>query len=314
MIINGVDLEELEPQSMEAPYPEPVSGRVCHIDGDFLAYNVSAAKDTSLDDMKHNCEVIADKLMRRGAATRRIIYLTPKESDKGNRYNIALLKEYQANRKEKPKPEFLHVIRQWMHQEMGADLCMTHEADDGMAMAQYEAIRAGEQNLSIIASRDKDLAMVPGLALNWVTYEITDTKDQPFGWIDLKTMDNKQKTKKLVGRGSKFFWAQLLMGDAADNISGLPKIYDPKYLKGKPVPCGPVAAYNILQQYNTDKECFDAVLGLYKLAHEHEPFKNWRNSAPITPEQAFSSEASLIWMRRENNPNDFLNWMRENCK
>ena len=156
--------------------------------------------------------------------------------------------------------------------------------------------------------------MVPGLALNWDTGLITDTDKGNFGYIELLTANNKAGTKKIRGRGTKFFWAQLLMGDAADNISGLPKIYDPRFLVGAPKPCGPVATAAILEDCNSDRECFERVLGLYRLAHENKPFVNWRDGSPISAEQGFSSEACLIWMRRRNHINDFLDWMRETCQ
>lgn len=312
MIINGIDTSKLVGHEVGVPFPAEVRGRVCQIDGDFLAYQVSTAPDVSLWDMYSNCESMIEKIRKRAAAETAIVYLTPRGSNKGRRYEVAMLKEYQANRVAKPKPEFLHVIREWMHKELGATLCTDCEADDGMSMAQYTAIKQGKQNLSIIATRDKDLRMVPGLALDWVSHVITDTGKDPFGYIEL--VQNNSGVKKITGRGSKFFWAQLLMGDAADNISGLPKICDPQYLKGKPVRCGAVGAFNILQDKKNDLECFTTVLSLFRMACEHEQFVNWRNQEPISAEEGFSSEACLLWMRRENNANDFLDWMKENCK
>lgn len=310
----GVDLSKLShPKEEKFPIRETVPGRVVHIDADFLAYQVSYDDEKSISEMRGNCDTVVEKMRLMAGAESVQLHLTPKDSDKGDRYNLALLKEYQANRKDKPKPKFLHVIREWMHKERGALLHMDCEADDGMSMAQYKAIAEGTPELSVIATKDKDLCMVPGLQLNWDTGEITDTKDDPFGFIRLHVMDNKQKTKKVVGRGWKFFWAQVLMGDPADNISGLPMCYLPEYLSasGKPKKVGPVLAYEILENVKTNKEAFEIVRELYKVCDENEPFVNWRDGSPIGFGQAFLSEASLLWMRRVNSPTDVLDWIKE---
>ncbi len=56
---------------------------------------------------------------------------------------------------------------------------------------------------------------------------------------------------KLSGKGLMFFYAQLIMGDAADNYRGLHGL-------------GQTAAYNLLVNCKTEKDMYMAVLGLYK--------------------------------------------------
>ncbi len=93
-------------------------------------------------------------------------------------------------------------------------LCEDYEADDGMAMAQ---ITAKEQSIkedgsggerTCICSRDKDLKMVPGYHYSWAS--------------------GKQKevaTRFITPQeGNKWFFTQLLMGDATDNIPGLYRV------------------------------------------------------------------------------------------
>lgn len=309
--IPGIDLTDLEDQRPKTlVVPPTVPGRVVHIDADFLAYQVSADEAKTLADMEHNCDVIIETMRLRAGAEKFMLHLTPRGSTKGNRYDIALIKDYQANRRDKPKPKLLHVIREWMHKERGAALYPNCEADDGMAMAQAKAIREGCHNQSIIVSRDKDLAMVPGLALNWETGEITDTKDNPFGWINLvqdTDKNGKKKAAKIRGRGTHLFWIQMLQGDTADNISGLPKIC----VDGKQKACGPVAAYNLLKDCKNDVECCNIVFDLFEDYAEEVGFKNFRNGEAITAAQAFWSEARLLWMRRSDDPNDVKVWFRE---
>jgi len=324
MKVNGVDVSKLGAHTQKEEYfPPVVPGRVAHIDGDFLAYMVAYDDTKSVEEMKHNCEVLANYKRKQAAAEHMVIHLTPKESNKGMRPDkidpktgkiietgLALLREYQTNRKGKPKPKYLHLIRAHMADAMDGIQHVNCEADDGMSMAQYEAIKAGKRNLSIIVTKDKDLAMVPGLTLDWDTGDILDTEDD-FGYIRL---DDTKSAKKIKGRGWKLFWCQMLTGDAADNISGLPKCYTLDYLpNGKPKACGPVLAYEIMSPVKTNKEAFEIVRTLYRDFEKLEGFKNYRDNSPITAGQALISEGQLLWMRRKLDKDDFIHWLQETC-
>jgi len=308
----GVDLSALEEEKKpKMIVPKTVKGRIVHIDADFLAYQVSADNKKSIQEMRHNCDARIEKLRLMAGAEHTTLHLTPNGSDKGGRHDAALLKEYQGNRKNKAKPKLLNAMRTWMHQERGAVLHPNVEADDGMAMEQYRMISEGRHNLTVIASKDKDLTMVPGLQLDWDTGEISDTNGSPFGHL---TIDSYGAQKKLRGRGTIFFWAQMLMGDTADHISGLPKVYDPQFLNGKPKQCGPMMAHEILSTVKNDKEAFALVKKLYKLCGEHQGYVNYRTGEPITYGEAFLSEARLLWMRRKESMDDVVDWITETCK
>lgn len=309
MIVNGIDLSNLKhSEHMNIVPAKQVPGRVVHIDADFLAYMVSYDENNSILDMQSNCDTMIEKMRLMSGAEKTMLHLTPKGSNKGERYDIAMLKEYQGNRKNKPKPKYLHMIREFMHKERGAILCADIEADDSMAIYQYTAIKEGNQNLSVIATKDKDLAMVSGLQVNWDTGELTDTKDDPFGYI---TLDDSKSQKKIRGRGWKYFWAQLLMGDPADNIAGLPKCTHPDYTDGKLKSCGPVLTFDIINPIKTNKEAFEVVTDLFRRTGKELGFKNWRDDSPITYKQALVSEMQLLWMRREKDKNDVLRWLKE---
>jgi hypothetical protein len=293
LIVNGIDLAGLAHEGPGLSIPEPVDGRVVHIDADFLAYEVSFEREAgtkSLDDMKHNATVAIRELQSLAGATQIHLHLTPSTSDKGGRHTISLLKEYQATRAGKPKPVQLHVIRDWLTRTFPATAHQNCEADDGMSSAQYDAIARGNRHLSIIASKDKDLNMVPGLHLKWDTGEIIDAR--PYGELEVRVRPSGGKV--VDGYGRKFFWAQMLMGDAADNTSGLPKVIE---MDGKPRPCGPMAALEILSNCYTDKQALTKVRALYKRYGQEVGFTNWRDGSPVQWGQAFLSEAQLVWMR-----------------
>lgn len=341
-VINGIDLDGLGSMVEEVAYPDEVPGRTVHIDADFLAYQCSyerEGEDKSLEDMLHNVDVATEHLRRLAAAERAIMHLTPNGSNKGGRYDIALQKEYQGNRKdEEKKPRYLHVIREFMHKDRGALMHMDCEADDGMSIAQYKAIASGNAHLSIIASKDKDLGMVPGLHLEWDTGSIVNADTFGSIWIDEKG--------KLRGLGQKFFWAQMLMGDTADNIQGLPKVpasvmnkisptkavtaaletlRDPSaspakrekaqatLLDRKPGACGPATAFKILENINDHRSAFSVVKALYEQCSKIHTFLDYRTGKPVKWQDVFKSEAMLLWMRRDNDNDDVFNWMREVC-
>lgn len=338
-LLNGIDLDGLCEDVQTIEFPPIVPGRTVHIDADFLAYQTSYEKEgepKTLEEIQHNCEMAAETIRQLAGAEKMKLHLTPKESDKGGRFKIALLKEYQGNRQEKPKPRFLHILRDWMHTHLGAELHMDKEADDGMAQAQY--LSRNNHDASIIATKDKDLRMCPGLHLDW------DTGDhrRVFGFGDLeirgKTNAEGKVTKKLHGWGPAWFWAQMLTGDSADNISGLPIVHPKVVIRVKPTAavtkalenpnsdkskaildavqpksCGPMLAYDILKDVKDNVTAFKLVRKLYELAHQIEPFKHWQTGEPVSWQDAFKSEAQLLWMRRTNDPNDVFHWMKENC-
>lgn len=353
-VINGFDLDALaglahENEKLELP-PQ-VKGRTVHIDADFLAYQCTAEKEDALeektyDDMQHNATVAVETLRGLAAAEHVHLHLTPSTSNKGGRYDHAILKEYQGNRVDKPKPRYLGIMREWLAKRYSGTLHQFCEADDGMSSSQYAAIAAGERSLSIIASKDKDLRMVPGLHLDWDTGCITDTGEDDFGTVSLVERTTPSGvTKQIKGFGQKFFWAQMLIGDPADNISGLPAIpgyvmniikptaatskaravldddlaSDAKREKAQAVLdartdilCGPVLAILILDMMQDQSTAFNTIKGLYRRYGESVGFTHYKTGDPVHWGKVFASEGQLLWMRKEaHDPNCVLNYWRQ---
>lgn len=322
MQFEGIDLDALshETELGQIILPEPIPGRIVHIDGDFLAYECSYEKNDDpkdWEDMKHNAKERVEFIKALAGASGVHIHLTPATSDKGKRFDLAILKEYQGNRKDKPKPRFLNLMREHLATAWPGTLHQDCEADDGMSSSQYAAIKLGNENLSIIASKDKDLNQVPGLHLNWDTGEIVRSND--FGRVYLTATPSG--TKKLAGFGWKFFWAQMLAGDTADNISGLPLI-DPGVAERatgktnkKPVKVGPVMTAAIMDMCKTNQSCYNVVKALYAWYGNNIGFRHWKTSEPVSWQKAFVSEMQLLWMRRDRSDEyDVIKWLKENIK
>jgi hypothetical protein len=299
--------------------------------------------------MQHNAEVAVGTLRGLAGAEHVHLHLTPSTSNKGGRYDIAALKEYQGNRVDKPKPRYLGIMREWLAKRYQGTLHQFCEADDGMSSAQYAAIAQGNRNLSIIASKDKDLNMVPGLHLNWDTGQITDTwneeDEDDFGHVAL--VEHKMPSgsvKLLKGFGQKFFWAQMLIGDAADNISGLPAVpgsvmnhikptaaitkaraileddasTDKQREKAQAVwderkhgPCGPATAILILDLIDNPRTAYHTIKNMYKKYGDTVGFTHYKTGDPLAWGKAFASEGQLLWMRQNaTDQNCVLNYWR----
>lgn len=345
MEINGIDLDGLAHEAEKIVLPDPVPGRVVHIDADFLAYQCSAEKadgsdQKTFDDMKHNAGIAVNTFKLLAGATDVHLHLTPSGSDKGRRYELAIQKEYQGNRVDKPKPRYLHIMRDYLANAFTGTNHFLCEADDGMSSNQYTALESGTGALSIIASKDKDLNQVPGLHLDWDTGCIHEA--DTFGEVYLRVRPSG--TKVLSGYGQKFFWAQMLAGDSADNIQGLPKLVghflnifsptakttaaqqlisalqetDSKYKSAQKLLaerkaglCGPVLVNDIMARVNSHKTAFALVKEMYKKYGEQVGFTHWKTGEPVEWNKVFVSEAQLLWMRK--NPHDHMdviNWFR----
>lgn len=308
----GADLVLL-PDAKE--YPEMVPGRVAHIDADFLCYFAAYEREgesKTLDDCTLVMKTMVDDLRRACGAARAVLHTTPAASNKAGRYDVAVQKAYQSARSSDNKPRLLDAVRIWCESPTiphttGA-AWLDAEADDGMAAAAWVAYEDGASELCVVASKDKDLRMVPGLHFNFDTGEI-EGADDTFGFIKIKTTvkvsettGKKTKSHKPRGYGTKFFWWQMLMGDGADTITGIPRV-------------GIVKAEAMLADCKNDYECLQVVKEAYREYGETKGFLHWETKDDVIWSCVFRSEAQMLWMQRfPGDIKDVLNWMKEVIK
>lgn len=203
-------------------------------------------------------------------------HLTSRLSTKAGRFELIGAKgAYQGNRDSTPKPPLLEPLREAMAKpgvfpdpNVQVFLHTDKEADDGMMIDAYSVKDA------VVASADKDLRIVPCAYYDMTTGKIDRIKDR-FGWASYNPT-----LEKVVGHGTKFFWAQMLMGDVADHVRGLlhvqrhipDKVYkrppkDPSKRKlGYTVKdeCGVVLTGQILDRYTSEDACANGVIDLYR--------------------------------------------------
>lgn len=212
-------------------------GRVLEVDADSLIYKV-AATTNSLETAKRKLVNEALTLQFLAGAQLTNLHLTPKHCTKAGRFNIIAAKPYQGNREGVKKPEMVEPLRYVIGREQlelppefSVVFNDVYEADDSVVMACHDNPEA------VFYSMDKDLDCLGNRKLCQETMMVLP-KVEGLGWLALKELSH---SKKVVGRGPVFFWAQMLMGDSADNIKGITKA------NGKL--CGPAKTFELLQRF-----------------------------------------------------------------
>lgn len=264
------------------------------VDADVLLYEVGFACEYGKEEIpsfeyaKEIMDARIEGICKAVNATEKpALYLT----GKGNfRENIAKRKEYKGNRKAE-KPFHYPNLKVYLIASYGATVVDGMEADDAMAIAQWNHIghlkfkvqkrdgtpvdlskykNDGHARSTIICTRDKDLRMVPGWHYGWES-----GKQGEFGpeFVD-EIGYLKDKGKKVVGTGLKFFYYQLLVGDSVDNIPGCPGV-------------GPKKAYNLLCDLETEEAMYQVVREQYEEKYEEGPLEE------------LLEQAQLLWMIRE---------------
>lgn len=170
------------------------------------------------------------------------------------RLELATKKGYKEQRKQ-DKPFHYYNIAAHLMSYYDVRLANGIEADDFMAMEQTfntntQDLFGGAGVKTVICSRDKDLKMVEGWHYSWPC-----GKQQAFGPKFIDKLGYIEMGKgKIVGGGLKFFYSQVLTGDAVDNIPGL-KSY------------GPVKTLKLLADCTSEKELFEIVQTAYKVEY-----------------------------------------------
>lgn len=285
------------------------------IDADSLIYKV-AATTKGLETAKRRLVNEALTLHFLADAQLSNLHLTPKHCRKAGRFNVIAQKPYQGNRSKGSKPELVEPLRYVvgrgqlvLPEELSVVFNDVYEADDSVVMACH-----ADPN-SIFYSEDKDLDCLLNRKL--CQHELAVLPPvHGLGWLALKELS---ASKKVVGRGPVFFWAQMMMGDTADNIKGLTKAY------GKL--CGAVKTYEYLQQFlTTPASCFDPatcspttteqdvaryVLGLYRDAGQNPWPEAWLLWLYRTEKYSFHSHLQHLGLLDDS---DLGIWLKQQCK
>jgi hypothetical protein len=271
MVWRGRDLSGLPAQFD----PKPPGSRTLILDGDGPCYRACTTAKTLPTALRRFVQIVLEIQYLTNCSDVRI-HLTAKGSKKANRKLYPSHWVYQDKRGSSPKPPLLEPLRQAVYDSLQRETgelppewwCELHnywEADDGIIM---DAVRLMDDG--VVWSEDKDMRLTPGPYFE-VKTGCTDYLDNRFGWIG---EDHTPAGKlKVVGHGTKFFWAQMLMGDSADRVRGLTKL-DGKLIAER-------GTLDFLQGVQCEHEAANAVLAAYGRAGQN----------PL-------AEAEMMWLRR----------------
>lgn len=284
MIIGGVDTSQLDDD-----FANSDSGRVLIMDGDGDAYRAAATVKTVPTGVRRFQSAVLEAIFLADCSTGEV-YLTHEESFKTGRFGIKAVKPYQGQRNGSAKPPLLAAVREGayeadQHPEFTVHMEKIFEADDAMMMRAYV-----EKENGVIRSDDKDLRMTP-----YAYYDIKTGKvlpPDPFGRLWIETTPSGKE--KLVGHSLKFFWAQMMMGDTADNVKGL--------LKYKGKDCGLKGAYEALDPLTEIGQVCNHVIDAYREIDQNPLPEGW-----------------LLWMLRSPDDNVWryfneLPWTEKNAE
>lgn len=258
-----------------------VPHRTLLVDGDGLAYYCAGNDDTDAGEARTRLVDKVKSAARTVGAEHIVVLLTAGGSHKGHRYAIARVKPYQGQRSNSKRPKNWQALRDFM---TSGDFPFTKEstavaeADDLFGWWAYNY-----PDDVVIYTQDKDMRMLPGWHLDWVShrmhkveYSLTASRDA-LRMFNVQVHDSEFNEKQY---GPKWFWLQMLHGDTADNIPGLPKY---QASKGVFKPVGEVTAGKLI---NVAPTAVDSVVGAYKSYYG----ERWLVE--------MMEQACLLWMRR----------------
>ena len=190
------------------------------LDSDIVAYRCAATAENNEEwiAVARTKELVEQILHEVGADSYKL-YLSG-----ANNFRKIIYPDYKANRTQ-PRPKHLNACKQYLVDHWGATWTDGYEADDALGINQEKTLEGN----TIICSIDKDLRQIPGEHYNFV-----------------------KKARDYISPETaiRTFYIQLLIGDTADNIKGVPGI-------------GKAKAPKILDGCNNEDEMFEAVRDTY---------------------------------------------------
>lgn len=284
-----------------------VLGRVLQDDTDFICYQCAHVEETEQYAFKRVLDNL-DYARRMAGAETVNMHLTM--GMKGGRAEMATVAPYQEKRNATKNPELAYrvtrlreMLSQYKSTRFVPIVNTTQEADDSLRQMQFERINEHGLNSSVMRSGDKDLWFAEGIHMDAQGRFYTV---DGYGWTEYREVGNVKP--KLIGQGTSWFWHQLIMGDTADNIPGLPKLSGRllnKYVptktynaKRKAAACGEAKAVAILADVTTDALAASRVLEAYTDHYGAE-------AKTMLVEQAF-----LLWIRRTSKLTEVITFLR----
>jgi hypothetical protein len=273
-----------------------IPGREVLIDADCVAYyGAAGCDDMPLRSATRRADLRMKQIIDETRAESYTGFLTGKNNF---RDLVATLQRYKGNRYDKngkritTQPSWLKEVRLHLQIKWECIMVEGQEADDALSIMQH-----GSYHETVISSIDKDLLIATGLHHDMTSGEMTETKGYGEIWM---------KGSGCKGNGVKFFLAQLLMGDNADWIKGLPRVtpmMKEKFGIARLGGCGPKAAYLVINPTTTYREGLDRVISCYDDFWRENSYVHWSTgkkyeAGATTSMKQLTEQGQLLWMRR----------------
>ena len=284
-----------------------VTNRVLQHDTDFACYRVAANMGETIEQcVKRVLSIVTARRRQAGAA---FVNMHLTVGLKSGRKEMATVEAYQEKRNKKSNPELSYRVEQ-IRATLASKCSNTFkavvshliEADDNLRMYQIRQIEKYGIASSVMDSGDKDLWFTDGWHMaDDGSFYLVDG----FGHTEYREVGNVKP--KLVGEGTSWFWHQMIMGDAVDNIPGLKRISNTtldEYFplkKGKRKDgdgaCGEAKAVEMLKGCTSDNQAMNIAARAYKAYWGSE----WK--------EMFVEQAFLLWIRRTTKLTDVLDFL-----
>lgn len=226
------------------------------LDLDLVLYaRLFVTKDQPFYKQIRACDDKVQDIIDRVGAEENIL-VTSGPSEENFRYKVDA--SYKANRKDAPRPQYLYDARKYFQKHWGAIVPVGIEPDD------FIATYAGEDD--VISTIDKDYNQLDRKIYNW----------------------NKNTLE--YGEGLKYWWIQMLIGDSADGIPGVP---NPAKAHYKTKPCF------------TEATARELLEGLDLATIKSVVQEIYQQSYPEGWFQQFDTKARLLFLQRKPNDNYF---------
>jgi hypothetical protein len=263
---------------------QTIPGRLLLVDGDGLCYYCAGNDDTLAGQARINLIQKIESAARSSGAERVRVLLTGRGSHKGYRYAVGAVKPYQGQREGSRRPKNWQFLRDTLESwPAGHPLIDVEITDDVEADDLFSRYALKHENC-VINTQDKDMRMIPGWHLDWITNLLVYVADGTWELV---------RNEKVYGR--KWFWLQMLHGDTADHIPGLEWYTDGSLNKSGPdkgklkvIRCGEKssAVYG-LDKYTSDMGACLYLQGLYRTCYGDRWLVH------------MLEQAVLLWMRND---------------
>jgi len=158
-------------------------------------YDKILRRDPAPDHVwKGNANTMIKNIVKEAGAEAFMIYFSAP-----NNFRKDIYPEYKANRKDVPRPYCYHELKAYIEDKYPCSEIIGYEADDLLGIYQTDD--------TILCSIDKDLDQIVGKHYNWKRKQLYS-----MCWNDAEYN----------------LYIQVLMGDATDNIKGLPGVGEKK--------------------------------------------------------------------------------------